>query len=263
MAGNEKIIAKFLVLNIEKISLPHLGKVTSIGAPISGNKKCAYMVNQADVEKCLATEDSRKKADIYINGKGVSLKQKGSSFSYNRLQRSNLIEVFNLLKFVNSKGILQRLDNEVRQFHEKQLERRNRPWNRFFTEDEFKELTRFLMMKGAPNVGWSSHPAEFILEAPIANILENQISVFTFGEYFEEYKDKFKIAIRRQWYGQISESEHKRASGLMKKQENMPWVFEDVAGQPNIHKLSGRRWRKEIPENERKTVYFLMIEKER
>lgn len=263
MAGNERKIAEFLISNINKLTLPHIGLIKSIGAPVSTDDKYKEINNLEDIDRFLSTEDSRKKADIYINGEGVSIKQTGSSFSYNRLQRANLIELFGLLKFNNSKEILERLDNEVRRFHNQELERRNRLWDDFFTEEEFKELTKFLMMKGAPNVGKSSHPAELVLEAPVDNISVGQLKVFTFEEYFLKYKNKFKIAIRRQWYGQASDSEHNRARSLMKKLGNAPWIFDDVAGTPNIHRKLGVRWRNEISDSERKTVYFLMIEKER
>ena len=112
------------------------------------------------------------------------------------------------------------------------------------------------MVQGSPNVGFSSHPAEFVLEAPASNPSQTNINVFTFYEYFEEYKDKIKIAIRRQWVGQDSRSEHGRAVGLAEKKENAPWVFNEAVGTPR----SG--WKRSIPASERKTVYFLMLEKE-
>lgn len=257
MPGNEKEIAKFLVLNKGKISLGQLGNVNSVGAPNLSEKGCLEINNVKDVERCLSTEDSRKKADIYINNHGVSLKQIGPSFLYNRLQRANILEVFTLLGFHHPESMLQRLDREVADFHSGNLERRNRPWQDFFNEREFKALVKFLMVEGSPNVGFSSHPAEFILEAPARNISETNINVFTFDEYFEEYKNKIKIAIRRQWVGQDSESERGRAVGLADKKENAPWVFNETVGTPR----SG--WKMDFPVSERKTVYFLMIEKER
>ena len=81
------------------------------------------------------------------------------------------------------------------------------------------------------------------------------ISLYTFGEYFERYKRDFKIAIRRQWIGQASDSEHGRALGLVKKPGNAPWVYEDIVGKPR----SG--WRSNFPKEAMRTVYFLMIEK--
>lgn len=257
MPGNEKDIARYLVLNKGRISIGQLGIVNSVGAPSLGESGCTEIDNASDVDGCLSTEDSRKKADIYINNRGVSLKQAGSSFLYNRLQRANILEVFTLLGFSNPESMLQRLDKEVSDFHKGNLKRRNRPWQDFFNEEDFKALVKFLMVQGSPNVGFSSHPAEFVLEAPASNPSEANINVFTFDEYFEEYKNKIKIAIRRQWVGQDSKSEHGRAVGLAEKKGNTPWVFNEIVGTPR----SG--WIRGFPASERKTVYFLMLEKER
>lgn len=257
MAGNEKEVTEFLVLNKGKVSLEGLGIVNSIGAPSLSKEGCLEIGNVKDVKKYLSTEDSRKKADIYVNNHGVSIKQAGSSFLYNRLQRANILEVFTLLGFSNPGSMLQRLDKEVSAFHNGNLERRNRPWQDFFNEEDFKALVKFLMVQGSPNVGFSSHPAEFILEAPAVGLSEANIKVFTFDQYFAEYKNKIKIAIRRQWVGQDSESEHGRAVGLVEKKENAPWVFNEAVGTPR----SG--WMEGFPVSKRQTVYFLMIEKER
>lgn len=256
MPGNEKEIAKYLVANKGKASLRHLGVITSVGAPKSLIAGCKEISNAKDVDACLASEDSRKKADIYINGEGISLKQKGATFSYNRLQRANLLEVFKLLNFADPEATLRRIDKEVTMFHSNQLDRRNRPWQDLFSEDEFKSLTKFLMMDSAPNVGYSLHPARFILEAPANGISEDEVDVFTFDEYFNKYRDNFKIAIRRQWVGQSSNSEHNRSVGLVRKPENAPWIFDTVVGAPRTG------WRAGFPVKSRKTVYFLMIEKE-
>lgn len=112
-------------------------------------------------------------------------------------------------------------------------------------------------MIGSPNKGASRHPAEYILDAPTPLVNADDISVYTFEEYFNRYKENFKIAIRRQWIGQSSNSEHKRAVGLARKVGNTPWIYDGAAGEPN----SG--WRADFPANNRKTVYFLMIEKVR
>lgn len=257
MAGNEKEITKFLVLNKGKLSLKKIGIVNSVSAPNLSKEGYLEINNVRDVERCLSTEDSRKKADIYVNNHGVSIKQTGPSFLYNRLQRANILEVFTLLGFNKPESMLQRLDKEVLDFHKGNLKRRNRPWQDFFNEEDFKVLVKFLMVQGSPNVGFSSHLVEFVLEAPASNPSEANINVFTFDDYFEEYKNKIKIAIRRQWVGQDSKSEHGRAVGLAGKKENAPWVFNEAVGAPR----SG--WARGFPASERKTVYFLMLEKER
>ncbi len=257
MPGNEKEIARYLVSNKGKVTLDHLGVVNSVGAPNLSDSGCVEINTAREVEGCLSAEDSRKKADIYINGHGVSLKQSGSCFLYNRLQRANILEVFALLGFSNPESMLQRLDKEVKDFHKGNLERRNRPWQDFFNEEDFKALVKFLMVQGSPNVGFSSHPAEFILEAPARDPSDANINVFTFDEYFKEYKNKIKIAIRRQWVGQDSKSEHGRAVGLAEKKGNAPWVFNEIVGTPRSS------WIRGFPASKRKTVYFLMLEKER
>ncbi len=256
MPGNEKEIVKYLVKNKDNVYLHHLGVIASIAAPNLSIAGCREITNASEVNKCLSSDDSRKKADIYINGEGVSLKQTGATFSYNRLQRANLLEVFTLLKFSNPEASLNRIDLEVKLFHGEKLDRRNRPWQDLFSEAEFKALLKFLMMDGAPNVGYSLHPAKFILEAPAQAISQENIEVFTFEEYFNKYRGNFKIAIRRQWVGQASNSEHKRAVGLASKPENAEWVFNTVVGEPRTG------WKPGFPVADRKTVYFLMIEKE-
>lgn len=208
----------------------------------------------------ISTTDSRKKADVYLNGIGVSIKQAGGSFAYNRLQRANIIDVYSMLGFSNPDLKLTQIDEEVYKFHQGLLTNRNRPWEDLFSEQDFNYLLKFLMMKCCPNLGISNHPAALILQAPASDLNCNDIQVFTFDEYFDTHKQKLKIAIRRQWVGQDSNSEHARALSLAKKSDNSSWVFNNIAGQPNLS-TRGRRWREDFPESERKTVYFLMIEK--
>jgi hypothetical protein len=259
MPGNEIEVCKFLFSNIGNLNLEHIGQLREIGAPLPNNQ--AYLpVQTLDELLRISTEDARKKADVYLNGMGVSIKQLGGSFAYNRLQRANIIEVYSLLGFSNPESKLNQIDEEVSNFHKGLLTSRNRPWEDLFSEQDFKNLLIFLMMRGSPNFGMSNHPAALILEAPNTILSCNNIQVYSFDEYFDIYKRKFKIAIRRQWVGQDSNSEHSRALSLAKKIGNAPWVFNDIAGQPKLS-TRGRKWREDFPENEKKTVYFLMIEK--
>lgn len=255
MPGNELEIGRFLFNRLGKITLPHVGHLCWLAAPNPSRPGFTPITTLTDIN-FLSSEDSRKKADIYINSRGVSLKQTGSSFSYNRLQRANLQDVYSMLGFDSIEQRLLSIDKEVERFHEGLLSRRNRPWEDFFKEGDFKSLLEFLMMKGSPNVGLSHHPAEFILEAPPLNISVTSISLYTYDEYFDKYKRNFKIAIRRQWIGQASNSEHRRALGLAQKPGNAPWVYEDIVGEPRTG------WRSDFPKEARRTVYFLMIEKE-
>jgi len=254
MPDHEISIIKFLLENRKSIQLPHIDMIRTIHNPNpSGAGKT--LITNIEQLGLISPGDSRKKADIYINEIGVSIKQSGGSFAYNRLQRANLYDVYKLMDFSNITDKLHQIDTEVDNFHNGDLERRNRLWENFFTEEDFKSLLQFLMTKGSPNVGISDHPATFILQAPSVDISNDNISVFTFNEYFDQYKNKFQIAIRRQWVGQASNSEHTRALGLSKKPGNEPWVYNNVVGNPRTG------WRPDWPVEERKTVYFLMIEK--
>jgi hypothetical protein len=71
------------------ISLKHIDLLVEIGIPL--NNRPGYRPAQSldDISEILTT-DSRKKADVYLNSRGVSIKQAGGSFAFNRLQRANI-----------------------------------------------------------------------------------------------------------------------------------------------------------------------------
>jgi hypothetical protein len=260
MAGNELKVIDFLIRGLGSLKLNHLDTVKSIGAPIpTGGFK---PVNSLSESSEFSTEDSGKKADVYINGRGVSFKQAGGSFSFNRLQRAELIELFNLLRFSDSQQLVERIDKEVDDFHNGLIKDRRRPWAHFFSETEFKRLVRFLMTEGSPNKGYSSHMAELILVAPKSGISERNINVHTFDEYFELHKNDLFFSIRRQWIGQSSDTEHKRASGLAKKEGNQKWVYQSISGQPKPNRQTKLRWREDVSPADRRTVYMIFIEKQ-
>lgn len=259
MAGNENETITFLVDNLNKITLNHLGLINKIETPTKTG--LFELKTQQDV-LANKTEDSRKKADVLINGYGVSMKQEGPCFPYNRLQRAELLNVFQYLGFENPQEVLNKFDSEVDAFNAGSLPGgRSRDWSEFLTEEEFYKITKFLMMEGSPNVGISPYKADFIMESPKNGINERNIKVFTFDEYFNTYKDLLKISIRRSWYGQESNDEHGRASSLMKKRDNLRWVYSEFTGEPRPHIVTGKQWRDEVPESERKAAYYIMIEK--
>lgn len=265
MAGNEIETAQFLLLCKGIVDFRHVGIITGISIPHASPKQMVAIKDPTQLTGNLSPDQSNKKADLFINDYGVSIKQAGGNFSFNRLQRANLLNLFSGLGFRDPQSCLERLDHEVAEFHCGKLERRNRPWDSFFSEKEFKRLMEYLMMQGSPNLGDSQYPADYILESGIASadlkkksivaIANEKIRLYSFDEYFNEYKEKFKVSIRRSWIGQKSKSEHNRAKSLAKKQDNLPWVFEGASGQPS----SG--WNPEIPPSQRRTVYYLMIEK--
>lgn len=249
--GNEKLVCEYIMNNIGKISLNHLGTVNSIENPSSVSGKLSPITNIDE----LVTENSSKKADIFINGEGVSIKQSGSCVLYNRLQRSDLINLFKILGVKDYTNILTKLDDLVNNFHVGKLNTRDRDWSEVFDESDFLLTLEFLMMKGSQLRGFSDYPAKYILTAPQKNIDVTNINCDTFNEYFYKNKNKIAVSIRRQWVGQSSNSEHRRALGLYSKQENAKWCFDDVIGEPN----TGWRSESDFPVNQRKTVYFINI----
>ena len=111
MAGNEKKMLKFFLKEKNKgKSLKYLGKINSIKIPY---KNELIELDGNNIEK-FHSDDSRKKADVLINEKGCSLKQKGKSFLFNRLYKRDIEEFFN--KFFspkNSKNIINKIDNKL------------------------------------------------------------------------------------------------------------------------------------------------------
>jgi len=262
--GNEIAVGKFILENLGQLNLKHLDLVYELGNPIKQSPGFRIINTENDLAT-IKSDSSSKKADIYLNRSGVSIKQTGGSNCFNRLQRKSIIDLFNKLKLTEPDKKLTLLDSVVTKFHQGLLDDRNVPWSNYFTEPEFKKLLKFLMMKASPNLGVSFNPAQYILEAPKKNIDKKNIHLYTFDEYFDLYKKKISIAIRRQWIGQ-SGGEHKRALGIAnpkKNPDNSPWVFNGVAGEPRKSRTTGKRWRDDVSENERKTVYFLMIEKKK
>lgn len=254
MPGNEVDVALFLFRNLHKLTLPHIGIVDEVGFPSSGPSKYSICIREEDLSR-LSSDDSRKKADIYVNGKGISIKQKGSQFDFNRLQRAEMEELFKTVGISDIKEVIDKLEFEVRRFHTTKGIPRDRPWRDSFSEEDFYKLLEYLMMKGSPNVGISKHPAEYVMEAPTRISSGRDIDVYTFKEYFDKYKDHFKVSIRRSWLGQKSGSEHGRARSLISKPGNLPFVFDTVSGKPNTG------WREECPKDARRTAYYLMLSK--
>jgi len=257
MAGNEATVINYLFSRLNVINLQYIGLLAKIEIPYGNLKK--NITDESEIGSYFP-DDCHKKADVYLNSKGVSIKQIGSSFAYNRLQRQGLLNVIASLDIENSTDLINSFDNEVLKFHRGELESRDRNWSEFLTESDFKSILEYFMLRGSATRGDSKFPAEYILEATVNPSQDSDIEVFTFDDYFDKYKNSFKISIRRVWYGQISNSEHRRAKSLIKKPENLIWVLNEVAGEPSPNS-KGERWRMNIQEKERKTVYFLMLTK--
>ena len=248
MPGNEISVIEYMLARKMHLHLNHIGVVEALYNP-GPNGQRLEILDSRDV----IADSSQKKADIYINQHGVSIKQIGGSFAFNRILRSNFDELLSQLKIKGHFKIVARSDEMIWQMHQGLLDSRNRPWDELFSQDQFYLVLRHLMLIGSPT-RISQHPASLILTAPPQIKVDSEINVYTFDEYFEKEKGNLRISIRRQWVGQTSQSEHGRALSIASDPRNAPWVFDTISGKP-------RSWRTDFPERQRKTVYFLMIEK--
>jgi hypothetical protein len=250
MAGNESTVVDYLIQLKNSISINHLGVINRIQNPSSNGQ-----LIDITSTNLLRTESSDKKADIFLNGKGVSIKQSGSTFLYNRLQRADMFDIFTSLGLSNPSHALLKMDNLIQNFHNGQFLTRDRHWSEGFNEADFTKLLEYLMMKGSPNLGISQFPADYILTAPKKNITSNSISCNTYSEYFAKHKNNIYLSLRRQWVGQLSKSEHSRAMGLANKQGNAPWVFNEISGSPR----TGWRAAADFLIADRRTVYMIYL----
>lgn len=251
MAGNENLVVEYLINNINNITLEHIGQVREVQNPESDGKlKSITSIDQ------IKTENANKKADIYLNGYGISIKQSGASFSYNRIQRAHLVKRFKALGLSDSQDTLSKLDSLINGYHSKEITDRDQHWSNAFSEKNFKVLLKYLMMKGSLIKGDSQFPVDYILTAPAIISAHEELACYTFEEYFEKNKKNIYLTLRRQWLGQASKSENSRAAGLIKKVENTPWCFSDVVGEPR----TGWKTEAEFPSKDRQTVYMIYIQ---
>lgn len=262
MSGNEIETIEFILKNKDNLELKHIGKIKSIKIPYKNKKIEVTFENLKKFKK----DNSKKKADIYLNDIGISLKQEGGSFSYNRMQRKFLFDFFvKTLNFRNTNEIIQKIDNQVQIFHNK---KDNNDEKSFFlysdimTNEQFKILLKYLMLDGSPKTK-SQFPAQYILKSKKKIFSTGNLQIFNFEEYFNKYSSVNIFRTRRCWYGQESNSEHNRAKGLLKWTDNKPWCFDDVSGLPDLHKKTNKRWRDEITVSQRKTCYLIFIEEKK
>ena len=248
--GNERQTLEFLVRNIGK-TLPKIGVLKDVSVP-SKNGELVSIKRVEDLDR-FSSSDGRKKADFYLNGKGMSHKQMGGSQLANRLQRHSLLGFLNVLGIRDARKVFDKIDEQVKSVHYYQTNR-NKNWRVCFDLIDFKKVLRYLMTKGSQNNGLSDNQVDFILTSSKNIESVKDIKIYTFEEYFNEFADKIKIAIRRCWRGQFSNSEHKRAISLAKKEGNRQWVFDNVVGEPK----SG--WNPSFPIEGRNTAYYFSIE---
>lgn len=253
MPGNEKEVIEFIVNNRSQLNLPIIGAINKIEIP-RGNR-LEEITNIKQLYN-FYSDDAHKKADVFINDKGISIKQKGGNVAYNKIQRKTLINFFNNF-FQNKKSldILHKLDKKIIDCHKGRILRDVDSID-IMNENEFKKILEFLMLKGSTTMT-SSFPAELILIANTIPKSEEDIEISNFNKYYNSHKHNLVFALRRCWYGQIS-SEHVRANSIMSVKQNKPWCFDTVSGQPRMND-DGNQWRKDIVPQDRKTVFYINI----
>jgi RNA polymerase-interacting CarD/CdnL/TRCF family regulator len=205
--GNEAGVIRWLKQQRGKILLPHIGVLKTVDE--------------------LGRENSnRKKADVLLNGKAVSLKQVEKSFLYNRASRQEFCRFL-------GKGEIELFDQVIQEIH-KGTKKRNVSWQEIFPKkNRFKSFLRMIMMEINLSQGLSENPAELILTHPRSPTDVIDICVYNFDEFFEVFADRWiTLAFRRCWTGQSSRSESTRALRLIKDPLNRPWIFDGISGSP-------------------------------
>lgn len=253
MPGNEERVINFLVRaleNKEYIVLPKIGELHSVSMPYENGLRQITNTNQL---KQFSSSDKHKKADVYLNNIGISMKE-GVSPIYNKIQRKHLSVLFKYLfpekQFLEK--FLKTIDQKIEEVNKGS--KRDIPWQDVFSEEEFSPILKFLMLEGYADTKISSYPSQYILIAPkhISEENKSDIKVLTFEEYFSEYKNKIVLAARRIWIGMKSKSEGRRASSMSKAKENQKWIFKNISGEP-------REWDSSLPSQDRREVFYLNI----
>lgn len=91
MPGNEKEVIEFIVKNRSQLNLPIIGAINKIEIPRENRLEEITNIEQL---YNFYSDDAHKKADVFINDKGISIKQSGGAPLYNKAQREFLIEFF-------------------------------------------------------------------------------------------------------------------------------------------------------------------------
>ena len=254
MPGNEESVIKFLVLALEQkrsIELPILGKITDIHNPTKIGKQ--KIKNTEDLIN-YSSSDKYKKADVYLNNFGISIKEH-ISLLYNKIQRKHLPDLKRNL-FPDREDLdeflFKSIDNKINEINKGS--KRDIPWNKVISEQDFYVLLEFLMMKGYASDKISNHPADYILIAPKHLDEKNveDIKVYKFRDYFKKYKENIVIAARKTWIGSNSKSENRRAVSMNRSPENKNWVFENISGKP-------KKWDLFLPKRDRREIFYLNI----
>ena len=254
MPGNENEVIKFLFNNRENLDLSHIGKIDKIEIP---KKDKLIEINYVEEIEKNSSSDSSKKADVFLNSHGISIKENGSKL-YNKFYRRDLNFIN---KFINDKKttkiVIKKIENKLKQIHTKSL-KRDVMWSDLIEKKYFKPMLKYLMMDGKP-FKKNKFPADYILESSKNITTASDLSLYSFEEYFKKNYNYITFAFRRVWYGMTS-SEHKRAKNIcFHHEDSSNWCFKSIVSAPRKRKDGKSIWRDEIKKKDRRTAYYLDI----
>ena len=250
MPGNELKVIEYILRNKSKLAFPHVGKLRKFEIP--RNKKRIEITNIKDVKK-FSADDSYKKADVFINGKGISIKQFGGNVAYNKIQRKTLFNFLNKFFTVKKTSkIIYKLDKKIIDFHSGII-KRDVQIDKIMSKKDFKIILKYLMLKGSTTKE-SSFPAQLILVAKKKINSFKDFNLLNFEDYYKNYIGNIVFGIRRCWVGMLSNSEHRRALSISTDKLNKLWCFNNVSGKPR-----GNLWRIYFPKKKRKTVFYVNL----
>ena len=114
MPGNEKHVVSCLVessVSDRTYELPHLGKLRSVSMPFKNER---IQVRTQEEQLKFSSNDRFKKADVYINNVGISVKEPVSPL-YNKIRRKHVLPLLNILlkDSERSDEILNKLVNRI------------------------------------------------------------------------------------------------------------------------------------------------------
>ena len=254
MPGNENHVIKFLFDNKNYLKINHINKVKSIKIPKKG--KLIEIKNLKDIEKN-SSSDSSKKADIYLNDIGISIKEVNGN-PYNKLYRKDLNFINTFVKDDKiTNDIIDKIENRLKLIHRNDL-KRDVVWKDLIDKKYFKPLLEYLMLFGKP-FKKNEFPAKYILVCKKKVFSNEDLKLLTFNEYFDLYENRLSFAFRRVWYGMTSD-EHRRAKNICFEHKNSSnWCFKTIIGKPRKRKDGKSIWRSDISSSERRTAYYINI----
>jgi len=252
--GKENEVIKYVFNNKKKIKLNHLNNISSIKIP---KKKELIKINSLKDLKRNSSSDSSKKADVFFNNIGISIKEKGGN-PYNKLYRKDLSFMKSFIKNdVKYKQVVKNLEEKLNKIHSNNL-KRDVFWKDIIEEKYFKPILKYLMMDGKP-FKKNNFPAKFLLIHDKNIKSDENLTLLSFDEYFDNYKNKICFAFRRVWYGMTS-GEHDRANNICYQHlESDGWCFKTITGEPRKRKDGKSIWRSDIMSSDRRTAYYLNI----